>query len=49
MHKSRACKAFDNHDKDSAFLGYSKAKSDAWLEEIRGGISEKGAGNPTLF
>lgn len=49
MHKSRACKAFDNHDKDSAFLGHSKAKSDAWLEEIRGGISEENSGQPKLF
>ena len=35
MHKRRACKAFDNHEKDSAFLGSGKSKSDAWLDEIR--------------
>jgi len=34
VNKHRACKAFDNHDKESAFLGYSKSKSDKWLSEI---------------
>ena len=34
IHKRRACKAFKNHDKESAFLGYSKSKSDEWLDEI---------------
>jgi hypothetical protein len=37
IHKRKAHKAFDRHEKDSAFLGHSKASSDAWLEEIRGG------------
>jgi hypothetical protein len=32
--KQRAGKAWKNHDKDSAFLGYSKSKSDKWLAEI---------------
>ncbi|UCE48612.1 MAG: DUF1848 domain-containing protein [Phycisphaerales bacterium] len=49
VHKHRAWKAFANHEKDSAFLGYSKSKSDAWLDEIRDDISEKGAGAPTVF
>jgi len=35
VNKHRACKAFDNHDKDSAFLGYSKSKSNRWLAEIQ--------------
>jgi len=35
VNKHRACKAFDNHDKESAFLGYSKSKSDKWLGEIK--------------
>jgi hypothetical protein len=34
MHKSKARKAYDKHDKDSAFLGHSKAKSDTWLAEL---------------
>jgi len=33
--KGRAFKAFRNHDKTSAFLGYTKAQSDKWLTEIR--------------
>jgi hypothetical protein len=33
--KGRACKAFRNHDKTSAFLGYTKAQSDKWLAEIK--------------
>ena len=32
--KHRADKAYENHDKDSAFLGYSKSQSDRWLKEI---------------
>ncbi|MGD8785951.1 MAG: DUF1848 domain-containing protein [Phycisphaerales bacterium] len=35
MNKQKACKAFNNHDKDSAFLGYSKSQSDKWLMEIQ--------------
>jgi len=35
VNKHRACKAFDNNDKESAFLGYSKSKSDKWLGEIK--------------
>jgi hypothetical protein len=34
--KQKAKKAFKNHDKTSAFLGYSKEKSDKWLAEIKG-------------
>jgi len=32
--KSRAYKEFHSHDKNSAFLGYSKSDSDRWLMEI---------------
>jgi hypothetical protein len=31
INKHRAYKVFENHDKESAFLGYSKSKSDKWL------------------
>jgi len=31
--KRRAYKAFGNHDKESAFLGYSQSDSDRWLAE----------------
>jgi hypothetical protein len=34
INKQRARKAFENHDKESAFLGFSKSKSDKWLDEI---------------
>ncbi len=32
--KRKACKTFENHDKTSAFLGYSKSESGRWLAEI---------------
>ncbi len=32
--KQKALEAFNNHDKKSAFLGYSKSQSDQWLEEL---------------
>jgi len=35
MNKRQARKAFDNHDKESAFLGYSKRESDFWLDEMK--------------
>jgi hypothetical protein len=35
MNKQKARKAFNNHDKESAFLGYSKSQSDKWLAEIQ--------------
>jgi hypothetical protein len=34
MHKRRARKAHDKHEKESAFLGHSRSRSDAWLEEM---------------
>jgi hypothetical protein len=34
VNKYRACKAFENHDKESAFLGYSRSQSDKWLDTI---------------
>ncbi|MHC4205181.1 MAG: DUF1848 domain-containing protein [Planctomycetota bacterium] len=34
INKHRAVKLFRKHDKDSAFLGYSKSQSDKWLAEI---------------
>lgn len=33
--KHTATRAFNNHDKESAFLGYSKSQSDKWLDEIK--------------
>jgi len=35
MNKQQARKAFNNHDKQSAFLCYSKSQSDRWLAEIQ--------------
>ena len=33
--KAVATRVFDSHDPDSAFLGYGKAQSDAWVAELR--------------
>ena len=38
--KSTALQTFANHDKQSAFLSYSKSQSDRWLAEINGGKTE---------
>ena len=35
VNKHKAAEAYRDHDKDSAFLGYSKSDSDRWLAEIR--------------
>ncbi len=35
-----ARRTFDNHDPASAFLGYSKERSDAWIAELRRGEAE---------
>jgi len=37
MNKQQAHRAFNNHDKESDFLGYSKSESDRWLTEIQNG------------
>lgn len=49
IHKRKARKAFDSHEKDSAFLGHSKASSDAWLTEIHRGFGAKSSGRKQLF
>ncbi len=33
--KRKAYNAFSTHDKDSAFLGYSKSESDRWIAQIQ--------------
>ena len=35
VNKRKAAESYRNHDKDSAFLGYSKSDSDRWLAEIQ--------------
>jgi len=35
VNKKVAYSRFERHDKDSAFLGYSKAESDKWVSEIK--------------
>jgi len=35
MNKQQARRAFNNHDKESAFLGYTKSQSDRWLAEVQ--------------
>jgi hypothetical protein len=44
MNKPKACNAFRNHDKNSAFLGYSKAASDRWITEVKNVKTEKDCG-----
>lgn len=34
-HKSKAAQRYNNHEKDSAFLGYTRSESDKWLAEIK--------------
>lgn len=34
--QAAARRTFEQHDPDSAFLGYPKAQSDVWLEELQG-------------
>lgn len=45
MNKQQARKAFERHDKESAFLGYSKSQSEKWLNEIKLSFSK----SRTLF
>jgi hypothetical protein len=41
VNKHRAYRAFNEHNKDSAFLGYSKSESDRWLAEIQNNRTER--------
>jgi hypothetical protein len=47
--KGRANKAFKNHDKTSAFLGYTKSQSDKWLEEIQNSKTHVDYEQPRMF
>ena len=47
--KAVAQKALERHEPDSAFLGFSKAQSDTWLEEICRQAQEPPPGAPALF
>jgi histone acetyltransferase (RNA polymerase elongator complex component) len=38
--KQKARKSFNNHDKESAFLGYSKSESDKLLDEMKFSMSK---------
>ena len=49
MNKQQAHRAFNNHDKESAFLGYSKSQSDRWLDEIQNGMIERDFQELNLF
>ncbi|MHC4172980.1 MAG: DUF1848 domain-containing protein [Planctomycetota bacterium] len=49
VNKRKACNAFSIHDKDSAFLGYTKSQSDRWLEEVQNGRTEKGREQLKMF
>jgi hypothetical protein len=41
--KAVARRAFENHDPDSAFLGYSRQRSDPWVAEIRQAQAQAGS------
>jgi histone acetyltransferase (RNA polymerase elongator complex component) len=45
--KQKALETFNNHDKASAFLGYSKSQSDVWLAEL--GKSQKACEQLKMF
>lgn len=47
--KPHAYKAFENHDKTSAFLGYTKPQSDLWLTQIKNGTREEGYEQLEIF
>jgi hypothetical protein len=40
VNKAKARKAYESHDKNSAFLGYSKAESDKWVAELNSAIQQ---------
>ena len=47
--KGRACKVFEQHDVNSAFLGYPKSQSDKWLAEIQNDLIEEDNEQSQLF
>jgi len=49
MNKQQAYKAFHNHDKESAFLGYSKSQSDRWLAEIQNSRTKRESEQLKIF
>ena len=48
VNKKKAYARFEKHDKNAAFLGYSKAESDNWLKDVKSKKNEKGGFNLTL-
>ncbi len=49
MNKKVAATRYQSHYKNAAFLGYTKAESDKWLEEAEIEERTKNTINPTLF
>jgi len=47
--KRRAFNTFRNHNKTSAFLGYTKAQSDKWIAEIQNTCTKKDSEQLKLF
>lgn len=47
--KQQARRAFKNHDKESAFLGYRKSQSDRWLAEIPNNWTERDSKQLKMF
>jgi hypothetical protein len=46
VNKKKAYARFEKHDKNAAFLGYTKVESDKWVEEVKS--KEKDEGNSKL-
>ncbi|MCK4735294.1 MAG: DUF1848 family protein, partial [Methanophagales archaeon] len=42
MNKKKAYTRFEKHDKNAAFLGYTKEESDKWVEDVKSKENEKG-------
>jgi hypothetical protein len=47
--KRKAYKAFENHDKSCAFLGYTKSQSDRWLVEVKNAKKQKDREHLKMF
>ena len=49
VNKHKAAESYQNHDKDSAFLGYSKSDSDRWLAEIQSAGTQEDSEQLEMF
>jgi hypothetical protein len=49
VNKHKASAAFRDHDRQSAFLGYSKSQSDKWLAEIQSDEAQRNSDQLKIF